>query len=86
MRAKIHPELRDVVFKDISSSFTLKTKSTMHTKETIEWEDGKTYPLVRVEVSSHSHPFYTGGERVSQVEGRAARFRKKYGLKKAPKG
>ena len=79
MKADIHPEFREVVFKDISSDFQLKTKSTIKTKETIQWEDGKEYPLVRVEISSASHPFYTGKQRVAEAEGRAAKFRKKYG-------
>ena len=82
MKKGIHPEFREVVFKDISSDFVLKTKSTVQTKEIVEWEDGKTYPLVRVEVSSKSHPFFTGQQRTSRVEGRSEKFRRRYSRKK----
>lgn len=80
MKADIHPQFREVVFKDVSSDFTLLTKSTVQTKETIEL-NGKKYPLVSVEISSHSHPFYTGQQRLLDTEGRAEKFKKKYGKK-----
>ncbi|MBE8162765.1 MAG: type B 50S ribosomal protein L31 [Bdellovibrionaceae bacterium] len=79
MKKSIHPNNRFVVFQDMSCDFSYLTKSTVHTKETIQWEDGKEYPLVKVEVSSQSHPFYTGQNRLLDTEGRAERFRKKYG-------
>ena len=82
MKENIHPEFRKVVFKDISCDFTYLTMSTMKTTETIKWEDGNEYPLVKFEVSSASHPFYTGKHRIMDTEGRAERFRKKYGRKK----
>ena len=78
MKKDIHPEFQEVVFKDVSSSFTLKTKSTVKAKETIQWDDGKEYPLVTVEISSASHPFYTGQQRLVDTEGRAEKFMKKY--------
>ena len=59
MKAGIHPEYREVVFQDISSDFAILTRSTIESKDTIKWEDGKEYPLVKIEVSSASHPFYT---------------------------
>lgn len=82
MKPDIHPNFREVAFKDVSSDFTLITKSTIQTKETIQVE-GKTYPLVTVEISSHSHPFYTGQQRLIDTEGRAEKFMKKYGRKKS---
>lgn len=80
MKKGIHPEYREVVFQDISSDFAFLTKSTIKTKETIVWTDGKTYPLAKVEVSSQSHPFYTGKQKIVDTAGRVDRFRRKYGL------
>jgi large subunit ribosomal protein L31 len=79
MKAGIHPEYRDVVFQDLSSDFAILTRSTMNSKETIKWEDGNEYPLVKVEVSSASHPFYTGKHKVLDSGGRVDRFKKRYG-------
>jgi len=78
MKAGIHPEYREVVFQDVSSDFAFLTRSTMDSKETIKWEDGKEYPLVKVEVSSASHPFYTGKHKVLDSGGRVDRFKKRY--------
>jgi len=78
MKAGIHPEYREVVFQDVSSDFSFLTRSTMESKETIKWEDGKEYPLVKVEVSSASHPFYTGKHKVLDSGGRVDRFKKRY--------
>lgn len=78
MKSGIHPEFRDVVFKDVSCDFAFLTKSTIQTKETIQWEDGKEYPLVKVDISSASHPFFTGKQKLVDAEGRVERFRKKY--------
>ena len=80
MKKGIHPAYREVVFQDISTDFTFLTRSTMTTKDTIDWTDGKTYPLVKVEVSSQSHPFYTGKQKIVDTAGRVDRFRRKYGL------
>jgi large subunit ribosomal protein L31 len=77
----IHPEYREVVFQDTSSDFKFLTRSTIATSETIEWEDGNTYPLARVEISSASHPFYTGKQILLDSGGRVERFRKRYGRK-----
>jgi large subunit ribosomal protein L31 len=79
MKKKLHPTVRQVVFKDVSSDFSFLGTSTMDSKETIEWEDGKSYPLIRVEISSASHPFFTGKRRVIDTQGRIDRFKKKYG-------
>ncbi len=78
MKADIHPDYREVVFQDLSSELKFITRSTVQTKETIEWEDGTTYPLVKVEISSESHPFYTGKNTFVSRAGRVERFNKKY--------
>jgi large subunit ribosomal protein L31 len=79
MKADIHPEYKEVVFQDISTDFAILTRSTIKTKETIKWEDGNEYPLIKVEVSSASHPFYTGKHKVLDSGGRVDRFKKRYG-------
>ncbi|QNN47723.1 type B 50S ribosomal protein L31 [Thermomonas brevis] len=78
MKAGIHPEYRDVVFQDVTSDFKILTRSTLSSKETVKWEDGNEYPLVKVEVSSSSHPFYTGQNKVIDTSGRVDKFRKRY--------
>ncbi|HLP35059.1 MAG TPA: type B 50S ribosomal protein L31 [Amoebophilaceae bacterium] len=78
MKKDIHPTYREVVFLDTSSGAKFLTRSTIHTRETIEWEDKKTYPLVKVEVSSVSHPFYTGKKIFLDTAGRIERFQQKY--------
>lgn len=78
MKKEIHPEYKEVVFLDTSSDFKFLTKSTMTSKETIKWEDGNEYPLVKVEVSSASHPFYTGKKLFVDTAGRVEKFNKKY--------
>ncbi len=80
MKKSIHPQYREVVFQDISTDFAILTRSTINPKETIQWTDGKEYPLVKVEVSSQSHPFYTGKQKIVDTAGRVDRFRRKYGL------
>ncbi|HPF57244.1 MAG TPA: type B 50S ribosomal protein L31 [Candidatus Competibacteraceae bacterium] len=80
MKKGIHPQYHEVVFQDISTDFTFLTRSTMKAKETIQWTDGKEYPLIKVEVSSQSHPFYTGKQKIVDTAGRVDRFRRKYGL------
>jgi len=82
MKAEIHPEYRDVVFQDVSSDFSFKTRSTVQSRETITWEDGNEYPLVKVEVSSKSHPFYTGQHKMVDSGGRVDRFKQRYGKRK----
>lgn len=78
MKKDIHPDYREVVFKDPAAEFSVLTKSTVATSETITWEDGKEYPLYIAEISSASHPFYTGTQKVLDSEGRVERFNKKY--------
>ena len=81
MKKGIHPEnYRPVVFKDMSNGDMFLSRSTCATKDTVEFE-GETYPLIRVEISSDSHPFYTGRQKFTQADGRVDRFNKKYGLK-----
>ena len=70
---------RPVVFQDASSDFSILTRSTISTKDTIVWTDGNEYPLARMEVTSASHPFFTGQQNILDAEGRVDRFRKKYG-------
>ncbi len=79
MKKGIHPRYRPVVFQDMSSPFSFLTRSTIETKDTVKWEDGKEYPLVKVDVSSASHPFYTGKQNFLDVTGRLDRFAKKFG-------
>ena len=81
MKKNMHPKLNDVVFKDVSCDFAFLGKSTQTSKETMKWEDGNTYPMLKVEISSASHPFFTGKQRVMDTEGRIDRFNKKYGKK-----
>ncbi|WP_298644563.1 type B 50S ribosomal protein L31 [uncultured Cardiobacterium sp.] len=81
MKPDIHPNYRPVVFKDNSADFAILTRSTVETKETIIWTDGKEYPLVRVDISSQSHPFYTGKQNIVDATGRVDRFKRKYGKK-----
>ncbi len=79
MRKDIHPkEYRLVVFKDISNDFSFITRSTVATKETVAWEDGKEYPLVKLEISNTSHPFYTGKIKLVDTTGRVDKFRQKF--------
>lgn len=80
MKDGIHPEYREVVFQDISADFSFLTRSTISAKETIKWTDGKEYPLVKIEVSSKSHPFYTGKQKILDTAGRVEKFRQKYGM------
>jgi len=79
MKAGIHPKYREVVFQDVASDFAILTRSTVDSKDTIKWEDGKEYPLVKVEISSASHPFYTGKHKVLDSGGRVDKFKKRYG-------
>ncbi len=80
MKQGIHPEYRQVVFMDTTTGFKFMSGSTTTSNETVEWEDGKEYPLIRMEVTSDSHPFYTGRQKFAQADGRIDSFNKKYGL------
>ncbi len=76
MKKKLHPDnYRPVVFQDLNNGFKLLTRSTAATEEVIKWEDGKEYPIVKVHITSTSHPFFTGEERVVDVEGRVDKFK-----------
>ena len=76
MKKDIHPEqYRPMVIKDSNSGFAFLTRSSAKTEDTIDWEDGQTYPLLTVHISSASHPFYTGEEKIVDVEGRVDRFK-----------
>lgn len=81
MKKGIHPDYRPVVFQDASADFTFLTRSTIKSNETIEWEDGNTYPLVRLEISSASHPFFTGKQKLVDTAGRVEKFKRKYAKK-----
>lgn len=74
MKKDIHPEYRPVVFQDTSANYAFLTRSTIKTNRTIKWEDGNEYPLVNVEISSASHPFYTGEQRIVDTAGQVDRF------------
>ena len=79
MRKDIHPkEYRTVVFKDMSNETAFVSKSTIKTKDTIVWEDGNEYPLVKLEISNTSHPFFTGKVKLVDTAGRVDKFRNKY--------
>ncbi|GAB7564690.1 type B 50S ribosomal protein L31 [Methylobacillus methanolivorans] len=80
MKPGIHPDYREVVFQDIGADFSFLTRSTIAAKETIKWTDGKEYPLIKIEVSSQSHPFYTGKQKILDTAGRVEKFRQKYGM------
>ncbi|MFF2145081.1 type B 50S ribosomal protein L31 [Kitasatospora sp. NPDC058190] len=83
MKPGIHPAYRPVVFRDRVGGLTFLTRSTATSSNTIEWEDGNTYPVIDVEISSASHPFYTGAARVIDTAGRVERFERRYGTQAA---
>ena len=79
MKKDLHPEYRSVVFKDMGGDFAFLTGSTIKSNETIEWEDGNEYPLIKLEVTSATHPFYTGKQNIMDTTGKVERFRRRYG-------
>jgi len=81
MKKGIHPEYRPVVFQDASCDFSILTRSTIKAHDTIKWEDGNTYPLVKLEISSGSHPFFTGKQKLLDSAGRVEKFNRKYSKK-----
>lgn len=85
MKPDIHPEYRAVVFQDLASDLVFLTRSTIKTKDTITWEDGNEYPLVKVEISSHSHPFFTGKQKVAESGGQVDKFRRRYARRSGQK-
>ena len=78
MKKDIHPSYRDVIFHDTSSDFKFMTRSTIETEDKMKWEDGNDYPLVKIEVSSASHPFYTGKKLFVDTAGRVEKFNRRY--------
>lgn len=82
MKSGIHPEYTPIVFRDLASGTSFLTKSTVGSAKTIEWEDGNTYPVIDVEVSSASHPMWTGKKRVMDTAGRVEKFWQRYGREK----
>lgn len=83
MKKGIHPNsYRLVVFKDMSNGHSFLSRSTADSKETVKWEDGKDYPLVKLEISNMSHPFFTGKNMLVDTAGRIDKFKKKYEKKK----
>src|SRR3954463_8128228 len=84
MKKDIHPEYRDVVFLDHAANFSFLTRSTVKTNQTIKWQDGKEYPLVRLDISSASHPFFTGKMKLGDSTGQIERFHKRCGDAKKP--
>ena len=78
MKADIHPNYKEVVFQDLSSDFAFLTRSTLSSKEKIKWTDGNEYTLIKVDITSASHPFYTGKQKVMDTGGRIDRFRQRY--------
>lgn len=83
MKEGIHPSnYRLVVFKDMSNGHSFLSRSTANTRETVQWEDGKEYPIVKLEISNTSHPFYTGKNMLVDTAGRIDKFKKRYEKKK----
>lgn len=86
MKTNLHPtEYRPVVFSDEVAGFAFLTQSTAQTNETIKWEDGNEYPLVKIHISSASHPFFTGEEKIIDTEGRVDRYKAKFAAAQAHK-
>jgi large subunit ribosomal protein L31 len=79
MKSDIHPEYREVVFQDMTNGSRFITRSTVASRETTTWDDGKEYPLVKLEVTSESHPFYTGAQQQVRETGQVEKFRQKFG-------
>ena len=79
MKKNVHPDYNWVVIEDASSDFRILTRSTKKSDQKMVWTDGKEYPLITVEVSSASHPFYTGKQKIMDTGGRIDRFNRKYG-------
>lgn len=82
MKKELHPSnYRPVVFKDMSNGYSFLSKSTANSRETVKWEDGKEYPVIKLEISSQSHPFFTGKNVLVDTAGRIDKFNKKYAKK-----
>jgi len=82
MKKDLHPkDYRFVVFQDVSCDYSFLTRSTIQTKETITWKDGKKYPLYKVDISDKSHPYFTGEQNLVDTAGRIEKYMQKYNLK-----
>ena len=82
MKKDIHPkEYRYVVFQDVSCNYSFLTKSSIQTKDKIKWENGKEYPLFKLDISSKSHPYFTGQQNLVDTAGRIEKFNQKYNIK-----
>ena len=79
MKKGIHPEYRPVVFQDAAANFSFMTRSTVKTADTVKWTDGKEYPVIPLEITNMSHPFFTGEQRLVDTQGRVDKFKKRYG-------
>ncbi|GAA1301759.1 type B 50S ribosomal protein L31 [Saccharothrix xinjiangensis] len=79
MKQGIHPDYHPVVFQDQSTGKAFLTRSTATSTKTVEWEDGNTYPLITVDITSDSHPFWTGTQRLVDTAGRVEKFNRRYG-------
>ena len=81
MKKDTHPkDYRYVVFQDVSCDYKFLTKSSIETKETTKWEDGKEYPLYKLDISNKSHPYFTGEQNLVDTEGRIEKYLKKYNM------
>ena len=78
MKKEIHPEYGPVVFRDTSAGMAFLTRSTITSDKTVVWEDGRTYPVVDLDISSASHPFYTGRAKILDTAGQVEKFRRRY--------
>jgi large subunit ribosomal protein L31 len=82
MKADIHPKYHPVVFQDVTTDYSILTRSTMTSKDKVKWEDGQEYPLIKIDISSASHPFYTGKHKIVDTGGRVDKFNRRYAAKK----
>ena len=78
MKKEIHPDYHYVVFKDIGADYAFLTRSTRKSSKTMKWTDGKEYPMIEMEISSATHPFFTGQQRFMDTAGRIEKFQRKY--------
>ncbi len=79
VKKEIHPDYHSVVFRDTGANYSFLTRSTATSNQTVKWEDGQEYPLINIDISSKSHPFYTGQQRFGKARGRIEKFNKRYG-------
>ena len=80
MKPDIHPDYQYVVFQDAAANFSFLSRSTMKSETTIKWEDGNEYPLIKLDISSASHPFYTGKQKQAESGGQVDKFKQRFGV------